>query len=98
MINLSLDQLQLVAESRNMRDYDKKSKKDLIKVLNEPKPKIRISKKKLEEIRKAFRELKQKFSNEEINKYRKAFYDIKSYRHLSASEIEETRENLNKLV
>ena len=81
-----------------MRDYDKKSKKDLIKVLNEPKPKIGISKKKLEEIRKAFRELKQKFSNEEINKYRKAFYDIKSYRHLSASEIEETRENLNKLV
>ena len=98
MINLSLDQLQLVAESRNIRDYDKKSKKDLIKVLSEPKPKIGISKKKLEEIRKAFSELKHKFSNEEINKYRKIFYDIKSYRHLSASEIEEIRENLNKLV
>ena len=98
MINLSLDQLQLVAESRNIRDYDKKSKKDLIKVLSEPKPKIGISKKKLEEIRKAFSELKHKFSNEEINKYRKAFYDIKSYRHLSASGIEEIRENLNKLV
>ena len=98
MINLSLDQLQLVAESRNIRDYDKKSKKDLIKVLSEPKPKIGISKKKLEEIREAFSELKHKFSNEEINKYRKIFYDIKSYRHLSASEIEEIRENLNKLV
>ena len=78
MINLSLDQLQLVVESRNMRDYDKKSKKDLIKVLNEPKPKIGISKKKLEEIRKDFNKLRHKFSKKEIDKYRKAFYDIKN--------------------
>ena len=35
MINLSIDELKLVAESRNIRDYENKSKKDLIKVLSE---------------------------------------------------------------
>ena len=52
MINLSLDGLKLTAENRNIRDYENKSKKDSIKVLSEPKPKIGFSKKKLEEIRK----------------------------------------------
>ena len=87
MINLSLDELKLIAESRNIRDYENKSEKDLIKALSEPKPKIRINKKKLEEIRKDFNELRYKFSKKEIDKYRKAFYDIKNYRYLSASEI-----------
>ena len=62
MINLLLDELKLVAESGNIRDYKNKSKKDLIKVLSEPKPKIRINKKKLEEIRKDFNQLRNKFS------------------------------------
>ena len=57
MINLSLDKLKLVEKSRNIRDYENKSKKDLIKVLSEPKPKIKIDKKKLEEIRKGLYEL-----------------------------------------
>ena len=35
MINLSLDELKLVAESTNIRNYEKISKKDLIKVLSE---------------------------------------------------------------
>ena len=61
----------------------------MIKALSEPKPKIRINKKKLEEIRKDFNELRHKFSKKEIDKYRKTFYDIKNYKHLSESEIEE---------
>ena len=89
MINLLLDELKLIAESRNIRYHEHKSKKDLIKALSEPKPKIRINKKKLEEIRKDFNELRHKFSKKEIDKYRKTFYDIKNYKHLSESEIEE---------
>ena len=61
MINLSLDELKLVAKNRNIRDYESKSKKDLIKVLSEPKPKMKIDKKKLEEIRKDFYELRHTF-------------------------------------
>ena len=69
----------------------------MIKILSEPKPKIKINKKKLEEIRKDFYELRYKFSKKEIDKYRKAFYDIKNYRYLSASEIKEVGKNLNEL-
>ena len=97
MINLSLDELKLIAESRNVGDYENKSKKDWIKVLRKPKLKIKIDKKKLEEIRKDFYELRHKFSKKEIDKYRKAFYDIKNYRYLSASEIKEVGKNLNEL-
>ena len=50
MVSLSLDKIRLIAQNRNMRNYENKSEKDLIKTLSEPKPKIRINKKKLEEI------------------------------------------------
>ena len=82
-----------MAQNRNISDYENKSEKDLIKALSEPKPKpkikIRINKKKLEEIKNDFNELRHKFSKKEIDKYRKTFYDIKNYKHLSESEIEE---------
>ena len=96
MINLSLDELRLIAQSRNIRDYENKSKKDLLRALSDPKskPKIRINKKQLEKIRKDFNKLRHKFSKKEADKYRKAFYVIKIYRHLSTSEIEEARKNL----
>ena len=38
MINLSLDELRLIAQIRNIREYEDKSKEDLIKALSEPKP------------------------------------------------------------
>ena len=58
MINLSLNELKLIAQSRNISDYKNKSEKDLIKALSEPRPKIRINNKKLEELRKDFGELR----------------------------------------
>ena len=97
MINLSLDELKLVGQSRNIGDSESKSEKDLVKALSEPKPKIKINKKEVEEIRKYFNELSYKFSKKEINKYRKAFYDIKNYRYLSTSKMEQARKNLTKL-
>ena len=39
MMNLSLDELRLIAQDRNISDYENKSKEDLIKVLSETKPK-----------------------------------------------------------
>ena len=51
----------------------KKSKEDLIKALSEPKPETKpkkiINKKKLEENRKYFYELRRKFSKKEIGRY-----------------------------
>ena len=100
MISVSLDDIRLVTPSRNIRDYEDKSEKDLIKALSKPKPKIKIDKKKLEEIRKDFNELRHKFSRKYIDKfrkYRKGFYNIKNYRHLSVSEIKEVRKILTEL-
>ena len=37
MINLSIDELRLIAQARNISDYENKSKEDLIKTLSEPK-------------------------------------------------------------
>ena len=51
----------------------------------------------MEGIRKDFYELRHKFSKKETDKYWKRLYDIKNYRYLSASEIEEARKNLNQL-
>ena len=80
----------------------------MVKAISEPKPKIRINKKKLEEIKKDFDELRHKFSKTEADKYRKVFYDLKNYRHiydpnindyrhLSESETEKVRKHINKL-
>ena len=87
MINLSLNRLRLIPQYRNISDYENKSKEDLIKALSKPKPKLRINKKKLKEIRKDFYKLRHKFSKKEA----------KNYRHLSESEIEEIRKNFNEL-
>ena len=37
MINLSFDELRLIAQNRNISDYKNKSKEDLIKALSETK-------------------------------------------------------------
>ena len=62
MINWSFNELKLIAQYRNVSDYENKSKEDLIKALSRPKPKLGINKKKLEEVRKNFYNLRCKFS------------------------------------
>ena len=42
MINLSLNELKLIAQIRNISDYENKSKEDLIKALSEPKPETKL--------------------------------------------------------
>ena len=86
MMNLSLNELKLIAQRKNISDYKNKSEKDLIKALSELKPKIRINNKKLKELDELdFDELRHKFFKTEIKEYRKAFYDIKNYKNLSES-------------
>ena len=58
MINLSLNELKLIAKGRNTKDYKNKSENDLVKILIEPKPKINLSIKKIKEIKKDFSELR----------------------------------------
>ena len=94
MINLSLDELKLVAKNRNIKGYEEKSEEDLIKILSEPKPKISITKKKLKEIEKDFSEFRHKFTKEEIDRFRKRFYNIKNHENVYTAEIREAEKNL----
>ena len=70
MINLSLNELKLVAKSRNIKDYKSKSESDLIKMLSEPKPKVNLSKKKIKEIKKESNALRFGFSKSKVNEFR----------------------------
>ena len=67
MINLSLNELKLIAKGRNIKDYKNKSENDLVKILSEPKPKINLSIKKIKEIKKDFSELRYGISKWKIN-------------------------------
>ena len=96
-LNLSLNELKLIAEHRNISNYENKSAKDLIKALRGSRLKLGIKKNKLKEIKEDFYNLRHKFSKKDADKYRKLFYDIKNYRHLSELEIEEIRKKFNKL-
>ena len=89
-MNLSLGELRLIAQARNISDYENKSKEDLIKVVSETKPKpepepkieIKVNKKKFKKLRQDFDELRHKFFKTETNEYGKAFYDTKKYKNL----------------
>ena len=66
-----------------------------------PKPKrrakIRVDKKKFKKLRKDFGELRHKFDKKEIDRYRKAFFEVKNYENLSPSKIKKVSKSLTKL-
>ena len=97
MINLSLNELKLIAKIRNIKDNKNKSENDLIKILSKPKPKINLSKKKIKEIKKYFSEVRYKFSKSKINEFRRSLYNIKNQKNLSRAEIKENEKNLLEL-
>ena len=74
-----------------------KSETDLLNLLNDTNIKISISKQKLKEIEKDFRELRHNFSKEEIGQFRKCFYNIKNHGGIYIPKIKEAEENLSEL-
>ena len=70
-------------KSRDIQDYKEKSEEDLIKILSEPKPKIKLSEKKIKETEKYFSELRHRFSKSKINKFRRSLYNRKIRKNLS---------------
>ena len=51
VINLSLNELKLIAQNKNISDYESKSKKELVKALSKRKPKQKPKLKPKPEIR-----------------------------------------------
>ena len=97
MLNLTLNELKLVAKSRGVKDYENKSEDDLMKILTEPKTKTSLSKKKIGDIRKDFNKSRYKFSKSKIKDIRRNLYNIKNPKNLSKSKIKETEKNLYEL-
>ena len=96
-LNLSLNELRLIAEHRNISDYENKSAKDLIKALRGSRPRLGIKKDKLKEVKEDFYNLRHKFSKKDTDKYRSFFYNIKNYKNISNLKIKGTRKKFNKL-
>ena len=94
MIFLPLKDLKAIAKSRDIKDYENKSAKDLLKLFNDSNIKIGISQKKLKEIEKNFKELKHNFSKKEIDKFRKSCYNMKTHGNIYTSKIKEVYKSL----
>ena len=73
MINLPLNELKLIAKSRNFKDYKNKSEEDLIKIFSKPKPKINFPKNKTKEIEENFSKLRHRFSKSKITSLEDVF-------------------------
>ena len=67
-LNLSLNELRLIAEHRNISDYENKSAKDLIKALRAWIPRLGIKNNKLKEINEDFYNLRHAFSKKDADK------------------------------
>ena len=72
MINLSLNELKLITKNRDIKDYENKSKDDLIKILSATKTKS-LSKRRIKKIREKFIELRYR-----LKEIRRNIYDTKN--------------------
>ena len=97
MIDLWLNVLKAIAKFKNIKDCENRSEKDLLQLLNDPKIKISIPKKKFKKIEKDFRELRHKFSRKEVDKFRKSFYNIKNNGNNYTPKIKEAEDNISEL-
>ena len=93
MINLSLNELKLIAKNRNIKDYKNKSEDNLMKIFREPKTKISLSKKRIKNIKEKSNEWKHIFSKSKINEIRRSLYDIKNPKNIFGSKIKEIEKN-----
>ena len=94
MINLSLNELNLIAKSRSIKDYKNKSKEDLIKIFSRPKPKTNLFKKKIKQIMKDFSELRHAFSKSKRNECIRSLYNIKIKKHVFTPEIKKSNQGV----
>ena len=97
MLNLSFNELKLIAKSRGIKGYESKSEDDLIKIPSEPKTKTSLSKKKIRDIREDFNKSRYEFSKSKIKDIRRNLYDMNNKKNLFKSKIKKIEENLYKL-
>ena len=83
MMNLSFDELRIIAQIRNVSDYEKKSKEDLIKALSETKPetlkleKLKPETLKLEKLKPETLKSEIRVNKKKLKKLRKDFDELR---------------------
>ena len=90
MIYLQLEELKTIAKLRKVKDHKSKSEDELIKIIRESKPKI-------EEIRKKFNGLRDRFCNTKIKEIRRNLYEIENEKNLFIPKIKEIEKSLFEL-
>ena len=75
MLNLSLNELKLIAKSRYVKGYKSMSEDKLMKILSEPESKTNSPKLRIKEIREEFNELQDRFSKLKIKEIRRNIYE-----------------------
>ena len=95
MLNLSLRELKLIAENRDIKGYESMYEDELLNVLK--KSERNFDKTRIEEIREEFNASRHKFSRSKTNKIRRDFYETENKKDLSASRIKEIKEDFLKL-
>ena len=68
MMNLSLNEIKLIAKNRDIKDYEKT-------IFSEPKTKISPSKRRIKDIKEKFKESRYTFSKSKINEIRRGLYN-----------------------
>ena len=89
MLNLSLDELKVIAKKRGIKGYKSMSKDDLTKIPSEPKTKLKLSEKRKKDIREDSNELRDRFLKPKIKEIRRNLYEIENKKNLSKSKIKE---------
>ena len=100
MLNLSLNEMKLVAKNKGIKGYKSMSKEKLFSVFSEPElvgSEKHFDDKIFKNIRKDFNEWRYKFSKSKINEIRRSLYGIKNQKNLSKSKIKKIEENLYEL-
>ena len=101
MLNLSLNELKLIAKSRGINDYKSMSKKRLLSAPNKSET-VNESEKnfddaRIKKIRKDFNELRGRFFKPKVKEIRRNLYEIENKKNLPKSNIKEIEKNLLEL-
>ena len=100
MLNLSLNELKLIARGRRIKGYKSMSKERLLSALNESKStesEKNFHNARIKQIREEFNKLRDRFLKPKIKEIWRNLYDIENKKNLSESKIKEIEETLLEL-
>ena len=98
MLNLSLNELKLIAKNRGIKDYKSISKEILLSALNESKL-VKESENdfdhaRIKKVRNKFNKLKDRFSKPKMKKIKRTLYEIENKKNLVTQKIKEIEKSL----